>query len=434
MKIEKIGKTLRTIEYYPLIVWVSIGFMISYLLLFFYRTFFSSGVMLFPVYIPYFDPIGADLYAVVGYASDFLIANQSPYVDIHPYPPLTNVLVFPFINVDYFLLYRVLSLLTLACFCLSFFVFWGKLKESKSTTILLLLLTTGLFSYGFQFEIERGQFNVISIFLSFLALWIFHYKPKYRFLAYLFFTIAIQLKVWPLFFLVMFIKDWRDWKNNLKRFVLLGIVNFSLLFVLGIDIFSDYIGALTRHAIGPGYVGKYNHSIKSFLLDSLRTPGRIASFVDRNYDLLFWTLLILTVGCLIYLVFNSYKKNEILSPLLLLACTLGALMITPTSHDYTMATLAGPVAWLYQKEEFWLGFTQRWKKVSAVFMLVGYSVAYSFTLFSSEYKPAIIGNLLKNNFIPLFTMLIIITVIQLLHKKEENKNASEFQEKLPNIN
>ena len=56
---------------------------------------------------------------------------------------------------------------------------------------------TGLTSHGLQFELERGQFNVVAISLCLLAVYIFHYQVKYRHFGYLLFLVAVQLKVYP---------------------------------------------------------------------------------------------------------------------------------------------------------------------------------------------------------------------------------------------
>jgi len=404
----------------PTLFWIALGFFIAYLMLFVYSAFLSVQVMPFPVYIPFMDPIGEDLRAVINFSYNLFFENQSPYDKIHPYPPLTNLLAYPLIFIELSTLYKIITLITISCFVINILIFSSKLVDEKTPAILILVLTTGLLSFGLQFELERGQFNVIAIFLCFMALWLFHYKSKYWLLAYVLLTLSIQLKVWPLIFVVLFVRDWKDWKNNLKRFAVIGAVNFGLLSVLGRDIFADYIGALTRHAAGPYYEAKYNHSIKSFLLDSQKTQGRIAVFIENNFDFLFWALLGITLLCIFYLIFHAYRHNQrALNPQLLLGCTLGALIITPTSHDYTLSTLAGPIALILLSENFWLGFGSLRLKIPATLMLLIFSSAYASTLFSYSYKPSVFGNILKNNFIPLMVMLIILTILQVMHGVEE---------------
>ena len=127
----------------------------------------------------------------------------------------------------------------------------------------MLIFITGLTSYGFQFELERGQFNVIAMALCFSAIFLFHRKPKLSWLAYILFTIAIQLKLYPAIYILFFVRDWKDILANLRRFLCLGIVNIALLFILGWGVFLDFLNSLRGTAIDQMiWVG--NLSIRSF--------------------------------------------------------------------------------------------------------------------------------------------------------------------------
>jgi len=64
----------------------------------------------------------------------------------------------------------------------------------------------------------------------FLANWIYHYQNKYRYLAYILFTISVQLKLFPLMFIHRcLLSDWQDWRNNLKA-VDIGCSEFCVAF------------------------------------------------------------------------------------------------------------------------------------------------------------------------------------------------------------
>jgi uncharacterized membrane protein len=72
-------------------------------------------------------------------------------------------------------------------------------------------------SYELIHEIERGQWNLISIFLVYSAL-VYKKEEKYI-LSILIFTLAIQIKVFPLIFIVLFIYNTNnkiDYKYILK--------------------------------------------------------------------------------------------------------------------------------------------------------------------------------------------------------------------------
>ncbi len=50
----------------------------------------------------------------------------------------------------------------------------------RVTPELLVVFATGLISYGLQFELERGQFNVIAVSLAYLAIWMYHSRQWTR--------------------------------------------------------------------------------------------------------------------------------------------------------------------------------------------------------------------------------------------------------------
>ena len=233
INIIKIRLLLKHVPYTTPLMWILLAFAISYLLFFVYPIFFSD-VMNFPEYVPAMKPIGVDLKNTLSIANDFFASKQTIYREIngYAYPPLASILVFPLLLGDLSLAYKIITFVNIICYAMIAFVFpLLTSRERKVTPLIMLIFITGLFSYGFQFELERGQFNVIAAFLCFLAIWIFHYRNKYRYLAYVFFTFSVQLKIYPLIFIVMLINNWRDWKNNLKRFLLLAIINIVALLI-----------------------------------------------------------------------------------------------------------------------------------------------------------------------------------------------------------
>ncbi len=133
----------------------------------------------------------------------------------------------------------------------------------------VLVLVTGLFSYGLQFELERGQFNVIALTLGFTAIWVFHTHPNLRGIAYGLYVLSVQLKLYPGILALMLVHDWRDWGNNLRRFLLLLVANVAGFLVLGPGVAVDWMGAVRRHATDPA-VWDGNHSIAAFVQKAIR--------------------------------------------------------------------------------------------------------------------------------------------------------------------
>ena len=137
-----------------------------------------------------------------------------------------------------------------------------------------LILAGGFVSYGVQFELEGGRFNFLAVALSFISIRIYHYRGRYRILAYLLFLISVPLQLYPLIFSLMLMKDWRDWRDwrdNLRRLILLGLATIAVLFTLGSGIFRGLIGAIRRFSATPP-LWIHNHSIRAFVYTGLQRP------------------------------------------------------------------------------------------------------------------------------------------------------------------
>jgi hypothetical protein len=403
-----IGKTTS-------LTWILLGFLISYLLFFVYPIFLSTQFMQFPEYVPAKGYIGEDLGQMLSYSESWFINKQTPYIGKNLYPPLASVLFTPLLGFEFSVAYKIVTLVNVFFYILMTLILPLRIgKERQVTSLLMLFFITGLFSYGFQFELQRGQFNVIATVSCFVAIWIYHNHNRYRCLAYLLFTISIQLKVFPAIFIVMFITDWHDWKNNIKRFLVLSIVNFALFFVLGTSVFIEFIKAIIAQSVNPSiWVG--NHSIRSFVT----SVSNIASqhgwpWVNDHSGLVQLTFLAFIAVCIFLIMIQAYRqKQNGVNSHLLLACTIGALLIPPVSHDYKLSILAAPVAILLSDmSSFPEGVIRsRWL---FIFMLLVFtlSTAYATTLFSYTNKPSI----LAYNFPALITMLLATTCLSIMSR------------------
>jgi glycosyl transferase family 87 len=388
------------------------GFFISYLFFFVIPIFFSARVMQFFEYVPAIDPIGVDLRYMLSYSESWFVHQQTPYITNNLYPPLATVLFTPLLFMDFSLAYKLVTLATVLCYAVMAFVvpYWVG-KEKPVSPSLMLVFITGLFSYGFQFELERGQFNVIAMSLCFLAIWIYHFHNRYRYLGYLLFSISVQLKVFPIIFIVMLISNWHDWRRNIRRMLILSALNFALFFILGLHTFNDFVLAITAQAVNP-FVWVGNHSITSFVaLGSYSSPGAVKLL-----------MLTLVAVCMFSIMLQAWRQNrQGISPPLLLACAIGALLIPPVSHDYTLPILVAPVAILLSDGSAFQRAGGVRGHLLAVVLLLITSVAYSSTLFSYTNKPL----LLQNNFLALLTTLLAITLLSLLVRPSLEGNVEE---------
>ena len=398
----------------PVRVWFVIGFLIVYIFLFIAPVFFNPNrsMVYFNRFLPNQNPIGSDMNYTLNFVKTWITSRESPYPDSH-YPPLTYVLLSPLTLFDYPAVYFVSTYLTLFSYLILTLVLPALLTSKRDFSLILLLSVTGLFSYGFQFELERAQYYTMAFLLCMLAIYLFHNHYEFRYLAYLLFSISIHLKIVPIFFIPMFIKDWRDWRGNIKRMAGLGLLNVALLFVLGYKNFVNFVDALLLRVENPTFLWNGNHSVGNFVFNFVIDGFGLISeknilFLQQNAKAFEWLLLGIIALCLLSIIFRAYRKGETgFDPFLLLVCTLCALVI-PVSVDYTLPMLVAPMA-IFLSAVPGLGGSSGNKIISILLVLVA-SIAYASLLYPFKYKPYF----LNNSFPALFLILIAVTCFNFL--------------------
>lgn len=399
----------------PSLAMVVAGFVLAYILLFIFPMFLNPEhtIQYFNRYVPEISPIGHDLiYAnasIKGWLSgQSLYDNQNLY-----YPPLYAAIFAPTLLLGYPANYYLITFLTLACMTALFFTIPLLSNGSKQATSLsAFFFLTALFSYGMQFELERGQFNIIAFTLCVLSVYIYHYHNSLRYYAYLLFSISIQIKIYPVVLVLMFIKDWRDWKGNVLRFLGLGVFNIALLFVLGWQVFLDYTKALPI-LLNVTWSRPYNHSIRSFVYE-LASSGygilssTMVSWLKTHLTLIELFLMAFYFICLLTVLIKAYKNKEHeMNFNLLLICTIGAMILPSASVDYKLPIVAFPLAAALSYKSIQ---SQGIKRVMAILLITLLSFAYSTTLFPFIHKP----ELLTNNLPMLLVILAAVTVLNLM--------------------
>jgi hypothetical protein len=401
----------------PVLVWVLVGFLVAYVLFLVVPMFLNSVLRMeyFSRYIPDRYPIGHDLITLLNSTRGWYLENQSPF-QVNFYPPFSFIFFAPLLLVDHYpTLYTFFTLFNVLTYCFLTFSLPVKMTDNRNLPLVLLFFITGLTSYGFQFELERGQYNVLTFLLCLWAIYLFHYHPKYRLFAYLLFSISIQFKLYPAIFIVMLVDDWKAWKSILVRFAGIAAFNFLLLFSMGSQMFLDFLRAVAVQMSTPGWSWNGNHSIHAFVVnlakDGYRIVGANTLEVIRQNSgtietVLFVMFLILFGAALLI----AYRRNQPgIDPYLLMACMIGALVI-PISNDYTLSILAVPVALV-------LGSIPETKsaarKLVSIAMSLSISFCYASTLMPFKYKPYY----LNNAFPPLFLILIFVTVLNLVRYK-----------------
>ena len=367
--------------------------------------------MKFPEYVVKIDPIGLDLAQMLEYSRSWFVRHHSPYVGANPYPPLAAAFFAPLLFVKAATAYQIIVWLNVACYALCVVVLPYLLhqRDERRIPLLLTLFLTGLFSYGFHFELERGQFNLIALTCVLSALYLFHCHDIPTVWAYALFCVAVQLKAYPALFIVLFVKDWTAWKENLLRYTGLALANFLLLFALGVGVFRDFIAALARESSSNLWIG--NHSIRAFV--------QLAPLPCKSAFHLMFALVLL--ACLALIISHSCRQRRTgFDAPLFLACTLAALLLPPVSNDYKLTLLTAAMAAAFPHRSLRKQGIQR---VVSMALLLLCSFSYASTCFSLTNKP----RLFKHNLPALFIAFCCWTLFTLL-QRHSNKVAasSEF--------
>ena len=259
-----------------------------------------------------------------------------------------------------------------------------------------------------------------------LAIYLFHRHYEFRYLAYVLFSFSVHLKIVPIFFLPMFIRDWRDWKGNIRRMIGLGLFNVALLFVLGYQNLVNFVNALLFRVETPTFLWNGNHALGNFVFNFVKDGYGLLSekavlFLGQNAKLFEWSLLLIIALCVISIIFHIYRNGKSgFNPVLLLVCTICALII-PVSVDYTLPMLVAPMAIFLSSLPGLNGSS--WNKVASILLILILSISYSSLLYPFKYKPYF----LNNSFPALFLILVAATVYYFLQGKN-TKNDLDPQE------
>lgn len=399
--------------------WVVSTFIVLYMAFFIPTMFFSKlSIQYFFKYIPdaFITHIGFDIEQTVSHIGAWLTTGVSPYADrIVPYSPFALAVFAPFLVIEYPAYFKLLVAITLAAFFVAALFIPLRLAPKNNRAILLLVFVVTLFSYGLQFELERGQFNVLAFASVLTAIYIFHYQPKLRYFAYLLFSFGVQLKIYPLIFIFMLIEDWRDWRTNLKRFAALGVFNFALLFVLGIPLAREFIGHILSRQAG----------LQSSRIEDLSISGYAYSITNEvfprlaPYDNLIQKIFLLVfAACLFYIIARAFaKKQSGFNIYLFAVCTIGALIIPAASFDYKLPILAAPLALVLCCLPA-LETTRQ--KIISIACIVFLSAAYWSTLYPYQVKP----DFMAHNFPALMVILVCVMGLHsLTHGKADLQPA-----------
>jgi hypothetical protein len=418
-KIKRISDLMDSLSR-SVLFWILFSFLLGYAFFFFKPVFLnSSNIMKIENNLPTIYPIGNDLHLILN-SSKAVAAGESPYVGANKYPPFASVFFLPLTRLNIREAFQILSLTNFFFFIFISlgFPIWV-MKKRKLDDFAWIIFVSGLFSYGFHFEIERGQFNLVAIGLVFMAIALFHKAPKYQWLAFVLFCIGVQLKIYPAIFVVFFTRNWENWKQNILRWVLLGISNAILLMVLGWDVLKDFLSMMTNVVSGLGDTRwAVSHSINGFLA-FIRSYFPMQSEAARGLQIVIY---LLVIGFIVICLYQAIKRKMVLDPYLMFACILGALMFPSLSNDYTLAMLIGPAILYFAKINTLLTTSEieSGKIPWVVVITLVSALAFASTFYSYFVKEIV----LQNQFPALLILLGCAAWLSMLDYRQTNNQKS----------
>ena len=408
---------MKSIKIAPAWIIICGSLFFMYLIFFVRLVFFNNpNEMSFPQYVPIYDPLGMDLRLILSHVAE-LWKGGTPYNGYNnygpfPYPPLASVFFCPLTTLPFKYAYLLVTLLTISAFISVVLVLPLAACKKPDIAALVALTIAGLISYGFLFELEQGQFNVIVFACCSWAIYLFHTGrgKLVRLGAYLLFSITIQLKLYPAIFVFAFARNARDLKSNIIRWIALGATNIALLFALGPSILHDYLTVMINYDKQNNFIWCGNHSIKSFAALMQNTNVPFVSLLGPGFAL------ILAV-CFALILTVSYVRNaRACFKYLITICALSAMLIPSVSHDYKLPLLS--MAFAVFVGETGPVIVNRFRGIIMALLLFALSILHASTLLFYTFKPML---LLCNT--PVLIFACIILVFMMLTEDIQNKKS-----------
>ena len=312
---------------------VFVSYVVSYIFVYLRYTYFAGATaMRFPVDLLAMSPLANDLYYSAKYAIQTVHAGTIKGVDF-VYSPLFVIIYSIFSYIDPTIMRWISTLSILFAFLYLTMVLPKKWKcDILNSPAAILIIISGFLSYGLRFEIERGQWNVQTILLCYVALAIKDNDNLWiRFLSYILFTISVHLKVWPLLFIISYVNLNEPIRKNIVVLIQICLINFLTLFVLGPRFLIEYFIKLL-HSAGTPSVWIANISLYSF--------GELAFkfyAIDINISKIF--IYLYTVIFFVSIFYALYKRIPGDNVLIICLCNCGVILFPTVSFDYKVILL-----------------------------------------------------------------------------------------------
>jgi hypothetical protein len=398
----QVGELIIRTDHY--ILGILGAYLICYFTFFILPVYFNNQhVMFFPQEFSTITPIGDDFYWVYNKVQSVIFRGEPLGGSFYSPGMLYFFIPLALLNFDH--AYKLLTIIKLVSIVFCTFMIPAVVILKKNYALPLFFLLTGLVSYGFKFEVERGQSYSLIFALIILSVWLFqtHYSNRFlRFVAYVLFTITVQMKLSPVIFVVFFIKDWKNLRSNILRITLLGAGNVLLIFSLGFGNAMDFFRTITK--IGGIYnemSRMQNHSINGFITWMQTTTY-------DNLTPLSTALIGIVIVCVVLLLVRYFvskwnKNDSYIDPLLFIGLALLTLLVPNENNDYTLVILP-----LVLSVGISLELSHINNRLTGMDLFI-LSFLYSMTLYSNVFKPDWL--FIQNNCLILILMLVYLVII-----------------------
>ena len=385
------------------IIWVLSGFLICYFLFFILPTYFNNQQPgYFPKGVLSTIPFGDDFKFNIDKVQSIIFRRES--LGGSYYSPASFLFFIPFALVGFDSAYRIFTFIKIAFFVLVTFIIPVVFIAKKDYSLPTFFLLTGLVCYGLEYELERGQSYSLVYALLFISIFLFqnyYAKRLVRYLAYILFSMTIQMKLSPVIFVVFFVRDWNNLKSNINRIILLGSFNLLLVFATGVGNAMDFFMSISR--IGGSsspYSGMENHSINSYVKWIQSTIFDDISGLSKL--LVGFALACLGLLLIRFILDNRHQGDFKIDPIFFMGLSMAALLIPNENNDYTLAIIPLILSVGICME---LALSNCRLNNLDLFIL---SLLYSITLFPNAAKPHLL--FIQNNCLPILLMLVYLTI------------------------
>jgi hypothetical protein len=206
-------------------------------------------------------------------------------------------------------------------------------RSANARRMFLMLAFWLVSSYGFLFEVERGNLDLYAIFFSVLCVWLLLRSPRFMWLSVVSLAVASNLKIYPAILLVLVF-----WRYRWRALLPVVVSNSVLLMIAGPSNLWHFLvnnsSMLGNPNLWPG-----NHSAAGFAHVLRQTFGWLPSSLQYVFVA---GPVVLWAATAVILIGRGWSQR---GAVLLAAASVPLMSIVPSvSHDYKLVLLVFPLA------------------------------------------------------------------------------------------